>query len=37
LRVTLLLAQQFDPALFQELRWRMIGPFRAGNTVSVAL
>src|SRR5437762_10848978 len=33
---TLLFAQQFDPALYQELRWRCIGPFRAGRTVAVA-
>src|SRR5205823_14751863 len=29
-------AQIFDPKLFQELRWRMIGPFRAGRTVAIA-
>jgi len=29
-----LLAQQFSPSLFQEMRWRMIGPFRAGRTVA---
>jgi photosystem II stability/assembly factor-like uncharacterized protein len=29
-------AQQFDPALYQELRWRMIGPFRAGRTVAIS-
>ena len=29
-------AQTFDPKLFQELRWRMIGPFRAGRTVAIA-
>src|SRR5437762_10287199 len=33
---TLLFAQQFDPALYQELRWRCIDPFRAGRTVAVA-
>jgi len=27
-------AQQFDPSLYQELHWRMIGPFRAGRTGS---
>ena len=27
------LAQQFSPALFQNMRWRMIGPFRGGRTV----
>ncbi len=29
-------AQTFDPALYQELRWRLIGPFRAGRTVAIA-
>src|SRR5213082_1361197 len=33
---SLLFAQQFGPALYQELRWRCIGPFRAGRTVAVA-
>ncbi len=28
--------QQFDPKLFQELSWRMIGPFRAGRTVAIS-
>src|SRR5690242_13700422 len=27
-------AQQYDPALFAGLRWRMIGPFRGGRTVA---
>lgn len=31
-----LTAQPFDPALYQELRWRMIGPFRAGRTVAIS-
>ena len=26
-------AQQYDPALFSALRWRLIGPFRGGRTV----
>src|SRR5262249_22604674 len=26
-------AQQIDPSLYQNLRWRMIGPFRGGRTV----
>ncbi len=26
-------AQQFNPDMYQDLRWRMIGPFRAGRTV----
>jgi photosystem II stability/assembly factor-like uncharacterized protein len=29
-------AQGFDPRLFQELRWRMIGPFRGGRTVAIS-
>ena len=29
-------AQPFDPALFNELKWRMIGPFRGGRTVGIA-
>jgi photosystem II stability/assembly factor-like uncharacterized protein len=33
---TFLPAQQIDPALYQELRWRMIGPFRAGRTVAIS-
>jgi photosystem II stability/assembly factor-like uncharacterized protein len=28
-------AQQFDPKLYQDLRWRSIGPFRAGRTVAI--
>ncbi len=27
-------AQTFDPALYAQLRWRMIGPFRGGRTVA---
>ena len=30
---SLLLAQPYDAKYFQELRWRCIGPFRAGRTV----
>ena len=26
-------AQQFNPDMYQNMRWRMIGPFRAGRTV----
>ncbi len=26
-------AQQFSPNLYQEMKWRMIGPFRGGRTV----
>jgi photosystem II stability/assembly factor-like uncharacterized protein len=29
-------AQQFSPALYQELHWRTIGPFRGGRTRAVA-
>ncbi len=28
-------AQQFDPQLFQEMRWRLIGPFRGGRSVAI--
>ena len=34
--VTLLPAQQFDPSMYQDLHWRMIGPFRGGRTVSIS-
>src|SRR5438874_455639 len=29
-----LTAQQFNPNLYAEMRWRMIGPFRGGRTVA---
>jgi photosystem II stability/assembly factor-like uncharacterized protein len=29
-------ARQFDQRLYQSMRWRMIGPFRAGRTVGAA-
>ena len=29
-------AQQYDPALYQELHWRLIGPFRGGRTVAIS-
>ncbi|HTC77029.1 MAG TPA: hypothetical protein VK657_00365, partial [Terriglobales bacterium] len=29
-------AAQFNPNLFQEMRWRMISPFRGGRTVAAA-
>ena len=29
-------AQQFDPALYQDMGWRLIGPFRGGRTVGLA-
>ncbi|HUK18952.1 MAG TPA: hypothetical protein VLW65_21175 [Bryobacteraceae bacterium] len=31
-----LFAQSFDPALYQAMRWRQIGPFRAGRVTAVA-
>ncbi len=34
--VTLLPAQQFDTSMYQDLHWRMIGPFRGGRTVSIS-
>ncbi len=27
-------AQQFDPSLFSGMRWRLVGPFRAGRSVA---
>src|SRR5256885_13995972 len=27
-------AQQYDPSLFAEMRWRQIGPYRGGRTVA---
>jgi photosystem II stability/assembly factor-like uncharacterized protein len=29
-------AQPYDPAMYQDLRWRMIGPFRGGRTVAIS-
>jgi len=29
-------AQQVDPALYEGMRWRMIGPFRGGRTVAIS-
>src|SRR5436309_10323885 len=29
-------AQQYDPSLYSGLRWRMIGPFRAGRVNAVS-
>src|SRR5438876_74035 len=29
-------SQQYDPALYAALRWRLIGPFRGGRTVAAA-
>ena len=31
-----LFAQQYDAAMYQELHWRMIGPFRGGRTVAIS-
>src|SRR5207244_13156727 len=33
---TLAPAQQFDPKLYKELRWRLIGPFRGGRSVAIS-
>ena len=29
-------AASYDPKLFQELRWRSVGPYRGGRTKSAA-
>jgi photosystem II stability/assembly factor-like uncharacterized protein len=29
-------AQQYDPKLYAEMRWRCIGPFRGGRTVAIS-
>jgi photosystem II stability/assembly factor-like uncharacterized protein len=29
-------AQRYDPAMYQDLHWRMIGPFRGGRTVAIS-
>src|SRR4051812_1181680 len=34
--VTPLTAQRVDPAMYSEMRWRMIGPFRASRTKAAA-
>src|SRR5579885_1764874 len=34
--VLLVNAQQYPQSLYQEMRWRMIGPFRGGRTRAVA-
>jgi photosystem II stability/assembly factor-like uncharacterized protein len=31
-----LFAQHYDPSMYQELHWRMIGPFRGGRTVAIS-
>jgi photosystem II stability/assembly factor-like uncharacterized protein len=33
---SIVIPQQVDPSLYQNMRWRMIGPFRAGRTVGAA-
>jgi len=34
--VTAVSAKQVNPALYQEMRWRLIGPFRGGRTVAIS-
>ncbi|MGD0212552.1 MAG: glycoside hydrolase [Terriglobales bacterium] len=29
-------AQSYDPSMYQDLHWRMIGPFRGGRTVAIS-
>ncbi len=36
LQISPLVAQQYNPNLYQNMRWRMIGPHRAGRTVGAA-
>src|SRR6266849_5438133 len=36
LLVPIAIAQEFDPSLYSGLRWRMIGPFRAGRVNAVS-
>jgi photosystem II stability/assembly factor-like uncharacterized protein len=31
-----LFAEQYDASMYQELHWRMIGPFRGGRTVAIS-
>ena len=33
---SLLPAQPYDPSMYQELHWRLIGPFRGGRTVAIS-
>ncbi|HEX6503961.1 MAG TPA: glycoside hydrolase [Terriglobales bacterium] len=35
LGISFVFAQQYSPSLFQEMHWRMIGPFRGGRTRAV--
>ncbi|MGH9709615.1 MAG: WD40/YVTN/BNR-like repeat-containing protein, partial [Candidatus Acidiferrales bacterium] len=30
------MAQQYSPNLYQDMRWRMIGPFRGGRTKAIS-
>ncbi|MFY9645724.1 MAG: hypothetical protein WAK29_11135, partial [Terriglobales bacterium] len=32
----MLFGQPYDPSMYQDLRWRMIGPFRGGRTVAIS-
>src|SRR5260370_16658969 len=32
----LVTAQQYDPKLYSDMRWRCIGPFRGGRTVAIS-
>lgn len=34
--LSILAAETFDPALYSDMRWRMIGPFRGGRTVAAS-
>src|SRR5215510_6720307 len=36
LAAALLLAAAVDPSLFQDLHWRLIGPFRGGRVLAVS-
>ena len=36
LAAALLLAVAVDPSLFQDLHWRLIGPFRGGRVLAVS-
>ena len=36
LALAALTAETFDPALYADMRWRMIGPFRGGRTVAAS-
>ncbi len=33
---SLALSQPYDPSMYQELHWRLIGPFRGGRTVAIS-